>query len=224
LQAFCIALAEGRRVEEQRVAALIELWDLPPNASPEARKSVGVHIDHQVKSFLHEKLVSSSHDLSGRDQQELSGLVAKTLANALGCPAVSVRLVGETVAGAVSALAVREAWIYRDWQAAIGDLMLRRVEQGQRQFEVMGYLDFEALCATGEEAERLWLRRLYAVIDDLDVFGSQAADARIDQLRAAHHATAKIIDALHHADLDRSRISDETLTAAAALLGRSAGG
>jgi hypothetical protein len=218
IQSFCASLAEGRHVEDQRVTALIGLWDLRTSSSPEARKRAGIRIDHQIKGFLHEKQVSSSHDLSGPDQRDLSQLVANALTSELGCPAVSDGVLGETVNRVVRALAVREVWVYRDWQAAIGDLMLRDVQQGHRHFEVIGYKEFEAACTMGEEADRVWLRRLYSVIDDLDVFGDQAVDARIDQLREAHRATAKIIHALTRSGLDQSCISGETRAAVAGLL------
>ena len=206
------------------MTALTGLWDLRTASSPEAVKKVGIQIDHQVKSFLHEKQVSGSSGLTGPDQLELSRLVANTLTSALGCPAVSDGILGETVNRAIRALDVREAWIYRDWQAAIGDLMLRPVQQGQRQFEVIGYKDFEAMCIAGEETERTWLRRLYAVIDDVDVFGDQSVDARIDQLLESYSATAKIIDALWPADPKNSRISDATRTAVATVLGTAISG
>ena len=58
------------------------------------------------------------------------------------------------------------------------------------------------------------MRRLNAVIDDLDTLGDSSQDARIEQLRAVYIATAEMIRALHLVDPKRSIITSETLDAA----------
>jgi len=75
-------------------------------------------------------------------------------------------------------ISVRENWIYRDWQVAIGDLMLRSAEQRPRRYEVVGFGEFERMCKNGEPATRLWLSRLNGMIDRLNVHGEPAKDAR----------------------------------------------
>lgn len=92
--------------------------------------------------------------------------------------------------------------------------MLREAQPGARLFEVIGYKDFETLCKDGQESDRIWMRRLNAVIDDLDTHGDRNRDARIEQLSAVYIATAEMIQALHSIDSKRSIITSATLNAA----------
>jgi len=139
LRRFESALAEGGHVEARRVESLIRLWDVNQGAIPEALGRAGIQVDHRLKSYLHEMQVASANDLSDDGKLRLNQLIAGSLTGALGCPPVSAGVVRETCNRAMVYLSVREAWIYRDWQAAIGDVMLRQVQLGQRLFEVIGY-------------------------------------------------------------------------------------
>ena len=61
--------------------------------------------------------------------------------------------------------------------------MLRSAEEGPRRYEVVGFGEFERTCKEGDPTTRLWLSRLNGMIDQLDVRGELAKDARIKQLR-----------------------------------------
>jgi hypothetical protein len=219
LRRFTSALAEGGHVETRRVKSLISLWDIDKGASSDAIARAGIQVDRRLKSFLHECGASSASDLSDGDKLQLSQLVADVMTEALGCQPVAPDVISETRSRTMVYLSVREAWIYRDWQAAIGDVMLREAQPGTRLFEVIGYKDFETLCKEGQESDRIWMKRLNAVIDDLDTLGDDSKDARIEQLRAVYLATAEMIRALHLVDPERSIITSTTLEAVNATLG-----
>ena len=221
LQRFTSALAEGGHVESRRVKSLISLWGVGEDASPDAIARAGIQVDRRLKSFLHENGAHSTGDLSDDDKLKLSQVVADVMVKTLGCKPVADGVIPETRSRAMVYLSVREAWIYRDWQAAIGDVMLREAQPGARFFEVIGYKDFETLCEEGRECDRIWMRRLNAVIDDLDTNGDRAIDARIEQLWTIYIATAEMIRALHLVDPKRSTITSATLTAAIATLSSS---
>ncbi|QOV34225.1 hypothetical protein IM697_29300 [Streptomyces ferrugineus] len=224
LHSFTSALAEGGHVETRRVASLMSLWSVGVTPSTEVVTQAGIRIDREQRRFLHEAQAADANQLSDDDQLRLCRAVADMLADVIDCPRIATGIVEETRHRAVSCLAVREAWIYRDWQAAIGDLVLRDAQLGQRQFEVIGYKQFEEMSVNGEEEDRLWLRRLHTVVDDLDVGGDRTRDARIDQLWEIHLATARIIEALHKADAARSRISPATVRAVQEALALAAAG
>ncbi|MFJ5779034.1 hypothetical protein [Streptomyces sp. NPDC093094] len=213
LHSFTSAFAEGRHVETRKVASLMSLWTISADPSTEVATQAGIRIDREQRRFLHEAQIASANQLPDDDKLRLCQAVADILADTIESPRVTVGIVEETRHRAISCLAVREAWIYRDWQAAIGDLVLREAQMGQRQFEVIGYKQFEEMSVNGEEEDRLWLRRLHTVIDDLDVGGDRTRDARIDQLSEIYVAAARIIKALHDADAAQSRISSATVRA-----------
>ena len=72
---------------------------------------------------------------------------------------------------AVGALVTREAWIYRDWQAAIGDWMLIHDSEGVRRFDVRSYRSFVGAELEPNGDDKEWIARLREVTDDLDVQG-----------------------------------------------------
>lgn len=210
LYSYAKSLADGRHVEERMIKSLIELWEVQLDPSPEVVTQAGFRVSQNLHRFLHEKQVTSAKLLSKCDQEKLSRTVARSLTRALDVSPVPDGVIDETLNRTIIYLSVREAWFYRDWQSAIGDLMIRRAQGSQREFEVIGYKDFEEICENGEEGQVGWLRRLHAVIDDLNVAGERSRDARIDQLNEMYRATAEIIEALNKTATLQPCISRET--------------
>lgn len=117
---------------------------------------------------------------------------------------VSEDVLKETSARTIQYVSVRENWIYRDWQKAIGDVMLRDCVNGPRRYEIVGFGEFERMCTDGDPDTRKWLFRLSGITDQLDVRGDSARDARIQQLRDVFRALCGIILELHHINPERS--------------------
>ncbi|MFC4466823.1 hypothetical protein ACFPH6_20205 [Streptomyces xiangluensis] len=161
-----------------------------------------------MDQYLHEHEAASVEHLTPDQQKELTRSLSDGLVESLDCDQVTHEKIEQNLDSAVASLAVREAYVYRDWQSAIGDLMLREARAGQRQFEAVGFRLFEFICRQGQEEEKVWLRRLNAVIDDLDPSGDQEKDARITQLREVYAAVAKIISAIDQSKVMKSCISD----------------
>jgi len=124
--------------------------------------------------------------------------------------AISDEVVGETKAQAIRFLSVKESWIYRDWQSALGDVMVESVDFGDRHYGVIGYSRFEDMLLEGSDNEKRWLNRLGNVFDDLDVTIQNQFDARLKQLRNTHLATAKLLTEV--SKVDGSLVSESTLT------------
>jgi hypothetical protein len=131
----------------------------------------------------------------------------------LQLPKISDKLLDENEVRTIEFISVRENWIYRDWQAAIGDLMLRSAEQGPRRYEVVGFGEFERMCKDGDPATRLWLSRLNGMIDQLNVRGELAKDARIKQLRDFFDTLCSVIQELHQVDKKGSPFTKENMAA-----------
>lgn len=111
-------------------------------------------------------------------------------------------------------VAIREAWVYKDWQDAIGDMMLRRVEGEDRRFEVLGYSDFEQLCRSGDEMQKLRVSHLTDIFDAVDLSIEDRFDARPRQLRSLSLATARLVRALHSAQGSQTIVSKYVLNTA----------
>jgi hypothetical protein len=86
-------------------------------------------------------------------------------------------------------IGVRESWIYRDWQDAIGELMLVETQNSTRRFNVIDFGTFETKSSVqshvsdmGKASLEVWIPRLQGVFDDLDM--SDRTDARTYQLKS----------------------------------------
>ncbi|MGC1586005.1 MAG: hypothetical protein WA791_09905, partial [Rhodomicrobium sp.] len=92
---------------------------------------------------------------------------------------------------------IKEAYIYRDWQAAIGDLMITGVTAGPRRFDVIGYGVFETRYLDSQSIEpgvgdRRWFDRLESLFHDLDMSKTGLFDARRQQVENPRQACSEL--------------------------------
>ena len=107
-------------------------------------------------------------------------------------------LINTRVDEAIVFFGIKEAYVYRDWQAALGDLMLRDSPDAARRFDVIGFREFEdrflaAKSAAGEgTSDRRWFGRVEAIFYDLDMTKTGMFDARREQLRRLQQECANL--------------------------------
>ncbi len=164
---FDKALADGPHVEVHIVTNLCRLWSISP---PSDNKTISL-IAARCNTLRHKVLAAAGlPDITLFNQLEpdvrISSLrqVAEMLSRALSVQAPNELILRETQDRATHILSPRQAWIYRDWQKAIGDLMLRPLDNAQRRFEVIGYDEFETRHLAGDR----WLKELEGIISNLN--------------------------------------------------------
>jgi hypothetical protein len=187
--AFEKALADGNHVELQRLDELANLWRIAAIA-PEQKVHIANLIDGERSKSLATNKALTASDLSERDQLELSERCAALVRQEAGVEIPS-GLVSATVKQSSVIFGIKEAYIYRDWQVAIGDLMLQEDKRGARHFSVLGFGDFEDLVLQAREGTHLpasrWIDRLERLIHDLDMTQAGMFDARREQLRRMYN-------------------------------------
>jgi len=184
------ALADGQHIEELRLDELVHLWRVPRDrvSDKQLRASLGSEIDGVLQAFIDDRSILSAADLELSKKQE----VVQKCADAIRATCrveIPSSLVDATVPQAATILGIREAYIYRDWQSAIGDMMIVEVSAGVRRFEVLGYAAFEekyhqSRSQTSDNYERRWFDRIEMLFHDLDMKMSGIFDARRDQIKA----------------------------------------
>lgn len=202
IESFEKALADGGWVEQERVLRLCELWQLNGAFSLGASEGVerlGVKINNLLWDVLDESHYAKENATALGDEmkQNLCRRTADCITSFLSTNPVSDASMSRTWPDAFSIITMREAWIYRDWQSAIGDMMTRISELDARSFEVIGYGEFEQFASSENEQQRSTLDRLLAVFDGLDLSIQDRFDCRPRQLRAVADATAKLVLAIH---------------------------
>jgi hypothetical protein len=203
------ALADGGWVEQERVHRLYELWQLGNSGSlseTEGIERLGTKVNNVFWEILEatNKEKKDSPDLEREIKIRLCRMTADCITSHLKTNPITDAALDRTWEEALNIITMREAWIYRDWQSAIGDVMTRRSQADERHFEVIGYGEFELFLASGTDAEKLAVERLLSIFDGLDLSIEDRFDCRPRQLRSVARSTAEIILAIHRTQGRRS--------------------
>lgn len=202
------ALADGPHVAIERLKQLSSLWGLGGAIDDKIDQSLSVDLEIAIDEFFQNRDVDEVHLLSDSQKLELVSCAAEVITSSLKLQDIPQDVLKQTCARAIQIVDFKEAWIYRDWQSAIGDLMLRPIEGGERRFEVMGFREFEAICMEGAEVDKKWILRLSMVFDGIDLSWEDPYDHRPSQLGAVLQATASLTLALAPC-VDKRNISQQ---------------
>lgn len=193
------ALADGDHVEQQRLDELLNLWRVTSIGSAVVSR-VGNLIDQERAQYLAHKGALVARDLSADEQVELAERCAQLVRHHASVD-IPPELVTATASQAAIVFGIKEAYIYRDWQAAIGDLMLEDNKAGPRHFSVLGFGAFEDLYMEAQQKKKRvglarWFERLAALIHDLDMEAEGMFDARRAQLRKVYSCCIELEERL----------------------------
>lgn len=186
---FQAALADGKSIEFQKLDRLAELWGIG-KVAPDKRDFTAVTIENEIDKRLGSHKHRGAQSLPASEQRELLGAVYTIVQKAILEPSIDqVRDVSlDDVA--IGVLSLRQTWIYRDWQAAIGDAMLVYEDSGPKKFRVLGFGEFEELWI---DSQPLWLSRVSGLFLDFDVGKPDETDSRREQLLRIMATSADLI-------------------------------
>jgi hypothetical protein len=194
IDAFEKALADGAHVELQRLEELANLWRVS-TIDPQQKSHIASLIDSARADYLAKKEALSASDLSDPDQIELAERCAAVVRREAFAD-VPADLVAATAKQSTVIFGIKEAYIYRDWQVAIGDMMLQEEKRGVRHFSVLGFGVFEdfVLDARKDAQSHVarWIGRLERLTHDLDMTKIGTFDARRAQLRKIYDCVIKL--------------------------------
>lgn len=152
------ALADGSWVERERVKRLCAFWNIRTaerlEGEPRLLENIGVEVDNVIYDGLEAAQADELIDLNESQKMALCVSVSGVLTRRLTTNDVNSAFLQQTWSEAFNIIATREAWIYKDWQSAIGDIMLSRLEDEDRKFEVLGYGEFERMCRLGDQQQK----------------------------------------------------------------------
>lgn len=198
-------------MELQRLESLSALWGLTLPTDKQVTARAANALEKVLKRLLHSAGVGLAKDLPDATQHDLCVKARDILASELRLAPISDAVLEETKARAIQSLSIREAWLFRDFQAGIGDVMIQESPSKVRRFDVIGYRGFEAMVYEGSKDERRWLKRLTNTIEDLDISRADRFDARVELLRNTLRATAQLVQVLAAIEKRRNSISTKTM-------------
>jgi len=197
INALRSALADGPHVEEQRLINVLRPMNHDIKKIKEDHLNgftkVASRLDNNLKRELNEQVKSSARELP---TDSLTTIHEKLKSDA--SELLELKLPSSPSDNLSVLLDQKEAWLYRDWQTAIGDNMLKKIAPPiSRRFEMKEYSDFES---DYEDKSNLALERLKAIFTGLEPTKRDPSDARINQFRATARAVAELFLTLRSND------------------------
>lgn len=208
------SIADGHHVEHKRLDGLLQIWSMPQINNKQIRLRLAVDLNYCVKQKLQTSAATSPFELSDEQQQALCLECATLICKGAKFSSISSGVLKETQNQAIRQIALKEAWLYRDWQTAIGDLVLRESTAGDRRFDVIGFGEFEAMMISPTETQFLHLSRISTLFYGVNVDHEDSFDARSETLQSLLHATATLIQAIHKVSASAPLLNDKTINAA----------
>ncbi|AOZ11135.1 hypothetical protein BKK80_34840 (plasmid) [Cupriavidus malaysiensis] len=203
-------MADGHEVEVLRLRGLQELWGIPLINDARAEERSAVAVEDRIERALHGKVATRAADLESAAQLELCRELADLIAEKSGCKTIQTVVLKETQARSICQIDIRQAWLYRDWQTAIGDMMIRETKASNRNFEVIGYGDFEEMLLAPTKTQYRSLSRIAALFHDVDLERKDLYDARPVALHKLLGATAALIVALADTRIGKNTVDATT--------------
>ena len=162
----------------------MKLWRISAPDSIPWFKNLAVRLDVILERQLALGGQANALDLDEDGQHKLLGACADMIREQLKVE-IPPALVKSTAGQACVILGIKEEYIYRDWQSAIGDLMIKPVQGSLRRFDLIGYGEFESRYRVSKatpDGERIWFERLESLFHELDMSKKGDYDARRAQM------------------------------------------
>lgn len=185
-----------------RLEYLARKWSFDLSSLSESQEQ---YLENTLNNLIWDRLIHANvayaKDLGSEDQDLLLKDLADKIAQVSGNECLDETSINSSHDQIISVLSRKEAWIYSNWQQAIGDMMLRQEENSNkmRSYEVLGFREFESLylsSETTEHADIRWINRVDNLFRDLDVKKDIIFDARISLLKNLYTCLIKLIESL----------------------------
>ena len=218
LDAFEKSLADGHEVEIQRLHGLQELWGIPKIKDARTEERAAIAVEDRIDRALHGEIATLAAGLESATQLKLCRELADLIAKESDSKEIQAAVLKETQARSVCQIDIRQAWLYRDWQTAIGDMVIRETKAANRNFEVIGYGEFEEMLLGPTKAQYRSLSRISALFHGVDFERKDLYDARPAAIHKLLDATAALIAALADARISKDAVDSVTAKKARATL------
>lgn len=208
------ALADGHHVEIKRLHGLRALWSLNDVPLSDVITRLAVEVEIHVKTTLQKSSVTSAIHLAPELQTILCRETAQLVCQKLNAAPIMDDVIAETRARAIRQIAIEEAWLYRDWQAAIGDMMLKPSTNATRRFDMMGFGEFESMVLAPNKDQFRSLCRIAALFQMVNLSTHDPFDARPEMLDSLYRSTSRLVVAIAEVPVTASLLSRSTVTTA----------
>jgi hypothetical protein len=196
IEEFEKSLADGQHIEQQVFENLSKKWVLKDSTPPEEKKKLGILVERIVDEYCFNENVEIPIFLSDEKKRVLAKKVCDSICEHISIAPIDETIINESVNFTIKEMSRIEAWIFRDWQSALGDLMIKKSSSDvERKFEVIGFKEFENIYYSQIPEEKKWIGRINRLLKNLDVSVEDRFDARTQQIVNIYKATYNLLNA-----------------------------
>lgn len=213
LENFEKSLADGHHVEQSVLEQVCIICNIDlTNIDLKKKKKFAIEIENKINKYCCDESVSITEKLSENSKLNLASEVCDFICSQVGCALISRQVLEEKKQTIVKEMSRVEAFLYRDWQSAIGDIMLKRADKDSiRKFDIIGYKDFEKLYFSKDDDDIKWILRTKKLFYNLDTSKENRFDDRIQQLRKVYNATYQILTTFSSINKGRVDLTERVL-------------
>ncbi len=205
---FRKALADGAHIEISILDYLTKLFNLNISGLSEIDKTyLGAELEVIVFKYISSNVKADVINLGEDKQLELLTEILDTISTKANQSKVNPEVKKENRVTAINEIARKFCWIYRDWQHAIGDLMLTKLDGTARRYDVIGYGKFEEMLKDGNEIEKKWIKKISRLFENLDVSIDDRFDARVSQMKFLFASLLNLINVFDSIDTGQRTIT-----------------
>lgn len=192
------AMADGHNVEKTRVKSFCSACNIDlVNISDDQFASLAANFEVAMYAIVGDEIKESHRHLVGASdlQQEFicRGLLRFLTDKGLG-HSLNDEMFRAALPNMVGSLGYRESLIYREWQEAIGDVVIVKDQYSiARQYRIIGFEEFERLI-TSEKFS--WIGPLREFIEDVDFEVTDSTDERHKHVRDLAKGVAAVLSAI----------------------------
>ena len=185
-------LADGSHVEVSILDYLIQLFNLKTVTLADYEKVlIGVELEKTVFRYIPDNIKKNTSLLDVNKQSEMLKEILDFICIKTHQPQIGLDIIKEKRVPAITEISREFCWIYRDWQSAIGDVMLKEIKGATRRYDVIGFAEFQSIHEDNE-----WLKKVDGLFSSLDVSVDDRFDTRVQQLKQVFASCVEIINVL----------------------------
>jgi len=203
------ALADGQSMEIQIFVELSNLWNYNySRLNKKQKRIIGIEVENLIYAAVYPNAKELARELNQPKQIELLQNISRTIANYLQVEECSNESINSTCERAIIEISLTENWIYRDWQSAIGNIMLIETTESHRRFDVLGFDEYEEIFLSNENK---WVNRVKGLFSNLNFQTNHKYDARLKQIKYFYCALVNLKESIYISELAQGIINEKDL-------------
>ena len=207
INSFQKVLADGFHVEVSIFEELCMLYEIEEKSiTDHVRQEIGVEIERIVFKYIPDEIKKNVSSLDKSTKTEMISSIMNLISDKTNQPLIKKNIIESKQEIAIDEIAREFCWIYRDWQNAIGDEMIIKLDSSYRHFDVIGFSEF-----TVKHKESEWLKKVNNLFANLDVSIDNRFDTRVSQVKLIYIILIDLIEELNKAIEDEQAISSKGL-------------